>query len=320
MEGWWECEALDQFFYRLLLHDIDKNIKFPLVMWRKWWARLFNLQTVQRAFIVGRRHYDVGNDLYKRMLDPLMIYSCGYWQRAENLADAQVAKLRLVFDKLQLQPGMRVLDIGCGWGGAARFAAQHYGVEVVGVSISQQQVDLANAQKDDLPVNYLFQDYRDLQGRFDRAYSIGMFEHVGHKNYHDYLAKISSLLVDDGLFLLHTIGKNNSSIGNDPWVDRYIFPNGVLPSMQQIAASCEGLFVVEDIHNFGPDYDTTLMAWYNNFIQSWPQLEDRYDPLFKRMWEYYLLSFAGVFRARDLQVWQWVLSPKGLASSYSAPR
>jgi len=320
VEGWWECKALDQFFYRLLHYGIDRQTSYPLLAWRKWWARISNLQTVRRAFMVGKQHYDVGNNLYKRMLDPLLIYSCGYWQTAESLADAQVDKLHLVFDKLQLKSGMRVLDIGCGWGGAARYAAQHYGVEVVGVSISKQQVDLANAHKGDLPVDYIYQDYRDLQGRFDRIYSIGMFEHVGQKNYRTYLAKVSGLLVDDGLFLLHTIGKNISSPACDPWIDRYIFPNGALPSIQQIGKACEGVFVVEDMHNFGPDYDTTLQAWHHNFTQAWPQLENNYDPTFRRMWEYYLLSCAGAFRARDIQVWQWVLSPKGLPLTYRSPR
>jgi cyclopropane-fatty-acyl-phospholipid synthase len=320
MEGWWECEALDQFFYRVLRHGISEQMKFPLSTWRRWGAKLINLQTSRRAFIVGKRHYDVGNDLYMRMLDPMLIYSCGYWQAADNLADAQIAKLRLVFDKLKLSSGMRVLDIGCGWGGAARFAAQHYGVEVVGVSISQQQVDFANSHKEGLAVKYIYQDYRELQGCFDRVYSIGMFEHVGQKNYHTYLDKVANLLTDDGLFLLHTIGRNETASGNDPWVDRYIFPNGALPSIQQIGRDCEGRFVVEDMHNFGFDYDTTLLAWHENFSQAWPQLKDRHDTLFKRMWEYYLLSFAGAFRARDLQVWQWVLSPKGLQSGYRSPR
>lgn len=320
MEGWWDCQSLDQFFYRLLRNKINESVHFPFVAWRKWMAMLMNLQTTKRSLIVGKHHYDVGNDLYRQMLDPLMTYSCGYWRNAQNLSEAQTAKLRLVFDKLHLKAGMRILDIGCGWGGAARFAAQHYGVEVVGVSISREQVNLATAEKGDLPVEFRFQDYRDLEGRFDRAYSIGMFEHVGHKNYRAYLEKISSLLVDDGLFVLHTIGKNTSSVGNDPWVDRYIFPNGVLPSIKQISEHCENLFVIEDLHNFGPDYDTTLMVWHRNFIQAWPQLKDQYSPVFKRMWEYYLLSFAGVFRARELQLWQWVLSPGGLPSAYIAPR
>jgi cyclopropane-fatty-acyl-phospholipid synthase len=254
------------------------------------------------------------------MLDTRMIYSCGYWAEAETLEQAQEHKLDLVCRKLGLQPGMRVLDIGCGWGGAARFMAERYQVEVVGCTISAEQARLAREDCRDLSVQILLQDYRTLSGSFDRIFSIGMFEHVGHKNYRTYMETVARLLKDDGLFLLHSIGSNKTSIVVDPWIERYIFPNGMLPSARQITRASEGLFILEDWHNFGADYDKTLMAWHANFISAWPQLKHAYDQRFFRMWTYYLLSCAGGFRARDNQLWQVVFAKNGVPGGYRAIR
>jgi cyclopropane-fatty-acyl-phospholipid synthase len=221
---------------------------------------------------------------------------------------------------LNLEPGMRVLDIGCGWGGAAKFAAERYGVKVVGITVSQEQEKAARELCQGLPVEIHLQDYRDINGVFDRVYSIGMFEHVGYKNYSTYMRVVVDRLKKDGLFLLHTIGANASYISNDAWVERYIFPNSMLPSQQQIAAAIEGKFVIEDWHNFGPDYDKTLLHWWKNFENHWNSLKDNYDERFYRMWRYYLLTFAGAFRARHNQLWQIVMSPKGTSGRYHAPR
>jgi cyclopropane-fatty-acyl-phospholipid synthase len=266
--------------------------------------------------VVGEKHYDIGNDLYEKMLDSRMIYSCGYWKDAQNLDEAQENKLELTCRKLKLAAGQKVLDIGCGWGGTARYMAEHYGVEVVGATISQAQAELARTRCAGLPVEILLMDYRDLKGRFDKIVSIGMFEHVGPKNYRTYFSKVSELLKEDGLFLLHTIGSNTSAISTDPWIERYIFPNGVIPSAQQISAAFEGCFVMEDWHNFGSYYDQTLMAWRENFDRAWPELKQSYDERFRRMWDYYLASCAASFRARDNQLWQIVLSKKGLAGGW----
>lgn len=320
MDGWWDCEALDQLFERLLRARIDEKIKA-----RDWWwdalvARLFNLQKPSRAFQIGERHYDTGNELFQIMLDERMIYSCGYWANAYTLDEAQENKLDLVCQKLQLKPGMKVLDIGCGWGGAARFAAERYGVEVVGITVSEQQANLAQTNCRGLPVTIRLQDYRDLDEKFDRIFSIGMFEHVGYKNYRIYMKKVRELLKTDGLFLLHTIGGNSSVTRNDPWIAKYIFPNSMLPSARQITIAAEDLFVMEDWHNFGVDYDKTLTAWFHNFEAGWQQLKGAYDERFHRMWRYYLLMCAGAFRARSNQLWQLVLSPKGIKDGYVAPR
>ncbi|XTZ36691.1 cyclopropane fatty acyl phospholipid synthase [Salmonella enterica] len=309
MDGWWECERLDIFFSKVLRAGLEKQLPrhFKDTL-RIAGARLFNLQSKKRAWIVGKEHYDLGNDLFSRMLDSQMQYSCAYWKEAETLEDAQRAKLKLCCEKLQLQPGMRVLDIGCGWGGLAQVMAQNYGVSVVGVTISAEQQKMAQARCVDLDVDIRLQDYRDLNEQFDRIVSVGMFEHVGPKNYAEYFRVVDRNLKPDGLFLLHTIGSKRTDHNVDPWINRYIFPNGCLPSVRQIADASERHFIMEDWHNFGADYDRTLMAWYARFLTAWPEIADNYSERFKRMFSYYLNACAGAFRARDIQLWQVVFS------------
>ncbi|MES2226113.1 MAG: cyclopropane fatty acyl phospholipid synthase [Patescibacteria group bacterium] len=321
MDGWWDVPELDQFFYKAIRAQLEGEVQ-------PWWQRMlersiqrfFNLQSRARAFQVGEQHYDIGNDLYTRMLDSRMVYSCGYWKDAKTLDEAQEAKLDLICRKIGLKDGQRVLDIGCGWGSFAKFAAEMYGAHVVGLTISVEQAKLAQEVCAGLPVEIRVQDYRDLNERFDHIISIGMFEHVGYKNYREYMEMAHRCLAPDGFFLLHTIGGNESGTGADPWTQKYIFPNGMLPSVSQIGRSIEGLFVMEDWHNFGAYYDTTLMAWNENFQAAWPDLEKKYGERFKRMWQYYLLIFAGSFRARADQLWQVVLSPKGVPGGYTSVR
>jgi len=319
MDGDWDCDALDQFFDRILRTKVDRAVSPLRLLFHALRFRLLNLQTARRAFQVGERHYDIGNDLYRAMLDERLTYTCGYWEQATTLEAAQEAKLDLICRKLDLQPGQRVLDIGCGWGSFAKFAAERYGVQVVGITISREQAKLAQELCGDLPVEIRVQDYRAVKERYDHIVSVGMFEHVGHKNYREYMQVAARCLKQDGLFLLHTIGKNLTRTAPDPWIDRYIFPNGDLPSLAQISESVEDVFVIEDVHNFGTDYDRTLMAWFENFDAAWPRLRDHYDERFYRMWKYYLLSCAGAFRSRDIQLWQLVLSPDGRRGGYRRP-
>lgn len=320
MDGWWECGQLDEFIHRVLRAELKDKV----ISWKDRLgvvqAKLMNKQSLGRAFQVGKEHYDKGNDLFEAMLDERMIYSCGYWKEADTLEQAQVAKLELVCKKLDIRPGMRVLDIGCGWGGTARYIAERYKAEVTGVTVSEEQASLARQNTEGLSVEIRLQDYRKLEGSFDRILSIGMFEHVGYKNYRMYMQTVRRLLRKKGLFLLHTIGGNLWSANIDPWIERYIFPNANLPSISQISAAFEGLFVMEDWHNFGPDYDKTLMEWFKRFDSHWSSLRKRYDQRFYRMWKYYLLSCAGAFRARHTQLWQVVLSPTGIYRSYQGPR
>jgi cyclopropane-fatty-acyl-phospholipid synthase len=322
MDGWWDCDQLDEFFTRFFRAHGRHSLQPGRMrrMAEHLALKLINYQSRQRAFEVGQHHYDIGNELYEQMLDQRMIYSCAYWKDAATLDEAQEAKLDLLCRKLGLQPGMRVLDIGCGWGGAARYAAKHYGVEVVGITVSEEQMKLAQATCVGLPVEIRLQDYRDVHETFHRILSVGMFEHVGFKNYAAYMQVVRRCLQPDGLFLLQTIGTNDVEGGNDPWTLRYIFPNSMLPSMQQITAAIQHTLIVEDWHNFGADYDRTLMAWYRKFEAAWEKLQHTYDERFYRMWRYYLLSSAASFRIRHNHLWQVVFSPNGVPGGYRAPR
>jgi len=321
MDGWWEAEALDQFFTRVLRAELEKKHALtPTLVFEYVKAMLTNQQRKEKAYEIGEQHYDVGNDLYKLMLDKRMVYTCGYWQGAETLDEAQEAKLDLVCKKIDLQPGQRVLDIGCGWGSFAKYAAETYGAEVVGITVSKEQVDLARERCKGLPVEIRFQDYREIDEPFDHIVSLGMIEHVGSKNYRTYMQAVHRCLKDDGIFLLHTIGGNKSVQTTDPWIAKYIFPNSHLPSIRQLALAAEGLFVMEDWQNFGAYYDKTLMAWYQNFDNHWDELKLNYSGEFYRMWKYYLLSCAGSFRVRKNQLWQVVFSKRGIPGGFVAPR
>jgi cyclopropane-fatty-acyl-phospholipid synthase len=324
MEGWWDCERLDEMVCQLLRHRTDERpiglltrLRIGLGVLR---ARLFNLQSRASAFQVGERHYDTGNELFEAMLDSRMIYSCGYWEFACDLEQAQRDKLTMICEKLELKPGERLLDIGCGWGGLAAFAAREYGVEVVGVTVSREQKALAEQRCRGLPVDIRMSDYRDIEGRFDKVVSVGMFEHVGTRNYSTYFDTVKRAMHPQGLFLLHTIGTARSTGCTDAFIDRYIFPNGKIPAVQEIAVAAERRLLIEDWHNFGPDYDRTLMAWHERFEAAWPQLSDRYSERFRRMWRYYLLGCAGYFRARQGQLWQVVLTRPERAITYRSRR
>lgn len=305
MDGWWDCRALDDFFYHALCARLDKVGRMPLsALWYIFLTYVWNLERKSRAFQVAEKHYDLGNSLFERMLDQRMVYSCGYWKDADTLDGAQEAKLDLICQKLDLEAGMTLLDVGCGWGSLVTYAAENYGARATGVTISKEQAAWARNSCENLPVEIRLMDYRDLDGAYDRIVSVGMFEHVGYKNYRTYMEIIHRCLNDGGLFLLHTIGDDVSSTRTDPWVHKYIFPNGMVPSTQQITTAAEGLFSMQDWHNFGPHYARTLLAWHRNFTDSWEAIKDDYDERFYRMWTYYLLSSAASFRARHNHLYQ----------------
>ncbi len=322
MEGWWDCEALDEMSCRAArarLEDLLPGKKRAMLA--ALLARVsFNPQSRQRARVVGERHYDLGNDFFAAMLDPAMQYSCGYFRGTADLETAQRQKMDLICRKLALRQGMRLLDIGCGWGGLARHAAEHWGCAVTGITISQEQCAHAQEWCRGLPVEIRLQDYRDVNEHFDRVVSVGMMEHVGVRNYRHYMECAARCLRSDGLFLCHTICGSATYERADPWIIRYIFPNSELPSAALVARAADGIFLIEDVHNFGAYYDPTLMAWERNFQAAWPQFRDRYGDRFHRMWRYYLLGCAGAFRARSLNLFQFVLSKGGLPGGYESVR
>jgi cyclopropane-fatty-acyl-phospholipid synthase len=321
MDGWWDAQELDEFLTRLLHAELEKKVRGD---WRTLiWIigqRIINRQKKKAAPHIGEHHYDIGNDLYSAMLDRRKVYSCGYWRSAPNLDEAQEAKLDLVCRKLRLQPEQNILDIGCGWGSFAKFAAEKYRVSVVGVTVSKEQIALGRELCAGLPVKLQFKDYRDIEGKYDHIVSLGMFEHVGYKNYRTFMQLVYNHLQDGGLFLLHTIGQNDSQKTTDPWFGKYIFPNSLIPSAVQISKAMEKLFVIEDWHNFGMDYIKTLMAWFKNFEDNWETLRPKYGERFYRMWKYYLLASAASFSARKNHLWQIVLSKGGLAGGYESVR
>lgn len=330
MDGWWDCEALDDAFAKILLADVRGLVRVtPAMLADVLVERLPDLSYFVpglRPFVsrfrapmsAAETHYDVGNDFYERLLDSRMIYSCGYWAEADQLETAQVAKLELACRKLALQPGQRVLDIGCGWGSFAKYAAETRGVSVVGVTISAEQQRLAAARCAGLPVEIVVRDYREIQGVYDRIVSFGMFEHVGRKNYAAYMAVAERSLAPDGLFLLETIGDDVSGRPCNPWFQKHVFqsPTSMFPSIQEIASAVEGRFVVEDWHNFGADYAPTLRGWHANLAQHQAWVVARYGERFYRLWEFYLLTCAGAFASRSYQMWQIVFARHGVPGGH----
>jgi cyclopropane-fatty-acyl-phospholipid synthase len=320
MDSDWDAVDLPGLLNRLLSVGLDDQLHNMRSAWLWMRARFLDLQRGHRAYTVGQRHYDLGNDLFTAMLGQRLVYSCGYWANATDLDSAQEAKLDLICRKLKLQPGMRVLDIGCGWGEALKFAAERYGVVGVGVTISHEQAEYARQLCHHLPVEIRLQDYRTLDERFDAVFSIGMFEHVGARNYSRYFDVVRRCLDPGGLSLLHTIGTNDIPNRPDPWIERYIFPNSQVPAMSQVAKALESHFVVEDWHNFGADYAQTLLAWLANFNAAWPQLAKSYDERFRRMWLFYLSASIASFQTRRDQLWQITLSPQGVSGGYRSLR
>lgn len=320
MDGWWDCDRIDEMIHKAITGHLERRFSensLPGHILRLYQA-LFNLQSGNHAFDVGEKHYDFGNDMFAWMLGPTMNYSCAYWRNVDNLDAAQTAKMDLICRKLMLKPGMSVLDIGCGWGSLSEYMREKHGVTVTGVSVSRDQIAYA---KEHYPDNtWIMDDYRKLQGKYDRIVSVGMFEHVGYKNYDEYMRTVRAMIKDDGLFLLHTIGSNYQRKGTDPWINKYIFPNGMLPSEENLTKAFADRFVMEDWHNFGADYDKTLMAWYKRFEHGCDENRFSHTEKMRRMFRYYLLTCAGAFRARDIQLWQIVLSPHGVPGGYCSIR
>ncbi len=321
MDCWWDCKDLADMSFRTQRANLDRKLKptFGLAF-AAIQAKLFNLQSKARAKRDVQYHYNIGNDLYKAMLDKNMQYTCGYWKNAKNLDKAQEDKLKLICEKLKLKPGMTVLELGGGFGGLARYIAKNYKCKVISYNISKEQISYAREICKGLPVTIVESDYRDAKGVFDRVVSIGMMEHVGYKNHRALMRAAHRCLKDDGLFLLHTISSNVTIKRATPWVDKYIFPGAVIPSITQIGQAIEGLFVMEDWHNFGAYYAPTTVAWWNNFNKHWPKLRDKYGERFYRMWKFYLLMGSGIARARNVGLWQIVLSKKGVLGGYQSVR
>jgi len=321
MDGWWDCKRIDQFLYRILSCDLSRIDKKPVIRWIfDLSGRVVNLQTLTRSHKVAEKHYDPDSDIILAFLDPYNQYTCGYFDGTDDLDTAQEKKLDLICRKLQITAKDHVLDIGCGWGGFARYAAEQYGCEVTGASNSANQLNHARSSCNGLPVEFIETDYRKITGSYDKVLICGMIEHVGYKNYERLMQIVHRCLKPEGLFLLHTIGGNRSQVTGDPWLLKYLFPNSMLPSLCQLTQAAEGLFVLEDLHNFSAHYDPTFMAWAANFDRHWPSIEKHYSRRVYRMWHYYFRHMAGTFRARLNQLWQLVFSKNGVPGGYASIR
>lgn len=326
MDGWWDCNQIDVMFEKIFSARelIVTHMKTPEALMMMAMDKILPYGSYSRSHKIADNHYDLGNDLFEKTLDPYMQYTCGLWrENTKTLNESQEEKLDLICRKLQLKKGDKMLDIGCGWGGMAKFATQHYKAKVTGVSISKEQLAFAEKYCEGLGVDFRLMDYRDITDNFDKISTVGMIEHVGKKYYRGFMEKVHSCLKDDGLFVLHTIGFNTSDFKN-PWLEKYIFPGCYVPSIKQIGEAYEGLFVLEHVENIGAGYDPTLMAWNENFDKHWSTIRatdpEKYNDRFKRMWNYYLLSCAGGFRTRNIQLWQFVFSKKGVRGGYTIPQ
>jgi len=295
------------------------NVRTRLPRWEK--VRYSMRHSRRRDAKAIEYHYDVSNEFYQLWLDRNLAYSCAYFHGADDSLDsAQEQKFDHICRKLRLAPGERFLDIGCGWGGLVRFATERYGCRGVGITLSPDQARIARERCRGLPVEIRLQDYRDVPDTFDRVASVGMFEHVGQKNHRAYMRAVRRALKDDGLGLLHFFATQrpwpNFRDGELVWIKRNIFPGSVVPTLSQVSAAMQDSLILEDLHNFGADYDPTLMAWFENFDRAWPRLRERYGDRFYRMWKFYLLIAAGAFRSRKYQLWQLVVSPRGVRGGY----
>ena len=321
MDGWWDCEQIDQFFHRILAAKVSAADLKPVIRWLADLAgRLGNLQTLSRAHKVAEKHYDPDSQLILSFLDPYNQYTCGYFDQTSDLDIAQKKKLDLICRKLQITAHDHVLDIGCGWGGFARYAAEHYGCRVTGISNSTNQLAYARSFCTGLPVEFIETDYRSFTGSYDKVLICGMIEHVGHKNYGRLMQIVHRCLAPEGLFLLHTIGGNRPEATGDPWLLKYFFPNSMLPSLRQLMQAAEGRFVLEDLQNFSTHYAPTFRAGAPNSDRHWPNIENRHDRRFYRTWHYYFRHMAGTFRARLNQLWQLVFSKNGTPGGYASIR
>ncbi|MFT5423854.1 MAG: cyclopropane-fatty-acyl-phospholipid synthase [Phycisphaerales bacterium] len=328
-DGLWSTDRLDEYLDRVFRSPAPRIS--PLVWSRLTLAtidkRIFNRQAGRGAFNIGEKHYDLGNDLFRSMLDRSMSYTSGYWASADSLEQAQDAKLDLICRKLDLQPGQRILDIGCGWGNFAEHAARHYGVRVTGVTVSREQADFARQRCENLPVEIRLQDYRELHDCFDHVVSIEMIEAVGRKNLPAFYRVIDRCLRDGGHFVLQAISGNTLTRNSDRrldqfilWLVRYIFPDGYLPRADELLPPRDTGLRLEDWHRFYDDYDRTLLAWASRFNENWEQIADQYDERFYRRWNFYLHGCAAIFRAQLINVSQIVYSKGYATQSYHPVR
>jgi cyclopropane-fatty-acyl-phospholipid synthase len=303
--------------FELLGANLGKGRQAGLIeRTRASFARTMNANNRKASRRNVAHHYDISNDLYRRFLDADMQYSCAYYARPDmTLEEAQEAKKAHIAAKLLLKAGQRVLDIGSGWGGLGCSLAKREKIDLLGVTLSVEQLALAREkakkQKLDKRVTFELQDYRDVKGPFDRIVSVGMFEHVGRPNYRTYFETCARLMKDDGVMLLHTIGRMRGNGQTDPWIAKYIFPGGYIPSLSEILPYIEeaGLMVT-DVETLRLHYAETCKEWRKRFRAQWDEIAAEYDERFCRMFDFYLAASESTFRHRRHVVFQIQLAKR----------
>lgn len=319
MDGDWESNDLEYVLYTILDNHGSIVEKLKSQSWWLFYAffvtqykRFFSKNTLITSKQNIKMHYDVGNDLYEKMLGQHMQYTCAYFHRPDmTLDEAQEAKMALIAKKLDLQPGMKVLDIGCGFGHMVNYIATRYDVQITGINISEAQLSHAKANFSRNNVRFLLQDYRDVDEKYDRIYSIGMIEHVGKANYPVYFDKCFDCLNDDGLILVHTITYSERlwiSNETNSFIMKYIFPESELPHVSDFLQAYNNRWQLEDFQNFGMSYAKTLRSWRKN-IGNWEGL-DEYDERFRKMWNFYLQEMAAMFHHKTAGLGQFVFTKK----------
>lgn len=308
IKGDWSVEncELQDLLYILRENFSDENVSkllSPLVRCLQQWNH------ISRSYHNVSHHYDIDNNIFQQFLDDNMHYSCGYFARPDcSLEEAQQAKCRHIANKLVLKPGMRVLDIGCGWGGMAFYLAQHKDVEVVGITLSKAQLEFARQRRKALGlknVRFELQDFREHSDYYDRIVSIGMFEHVGKPFYNTFFESIKKMLNHDGAALIHSIGRSGPPGVTNPWINKYIFPGGSIPALSEMCRSVENnRLLLTDVELLRLHYAHTLRAWFERFQQHRQDIGQQMGEAFCRMWEFYLAVCEVAFECSDLVVFQ----------------
>ena len=308
LRGWWTCNDLEELSYRLIQSGLYKaSLLLPLPLVADLVHATFNQQSKEKSLRVAVQHYSLGNDIFLSFLGSYHNYSCGYYLETDDLDEAQRLKLEKGCRLLDLRPGDRVLDVGGGWGEFARYAATHHGCQVTSINIADEQIKFAKEYCKDASVEVRRCDYRDITGRFDKIMVMAMLTHVGYKNYRQFMEIMARCLEPGGMMLIESVGGHKSMKNCEPWINRYIFPGGVLPSLRQIDAAIAGLFSRKVLDEFGSSYVHTLRAWNRNFLQAWPAHQCRYDERVRLMFEYFFQTVAGAFRAGYLLHWHILL-------------
>ncbi len=308
---WWDADDVEELAFRLIRSGVYSLSSAVPGLPRDLRDMFANQQTRRLATRVADEHYSMGNDVFFAFLGGVRNYSCGIFDGDADLDAAQTRKLAKISSLLDLRPGERLLDVGGGWGELSRHAAAAHGCEVTHVNLSDEQIRHASALCTDLSVRVEKRDWRDVEGRFDKIAVIAMLTHVGPKNYRRFMQRMHDRLEPGGLMLIETVGTRHAAVRCEAWLDKYIFPGGVVPTRRQILGAADGLFDETRFESSGEHYVQTLRCWQENFERNWTDLSSRYDEERRRIFNYFFQSIGGAFRAGYVDHWHILLRRTG---------